>query len=527
MKTRKRELLALLSAARHHRVLTLGLPVAFSALARLPSTAGPLALLDRAAPTSPYATFACLALLPRFVLTGGRASATDAASPRTHPVRMPWDDASRPPTEVARAWRTLADARGEATEAGCPLALAEELLLAAQGSLDPALATAPFTCGFVGALGYGAAHLVESLAPDPRPRAPSPDVALLFADAVLFTDDADGRVAQLSIVGRGATMDAATRDADAIEARVRALLLPGPWCEPPAPPHPSATPRVVSRHDAASYARLVERAKEHIVAGDAFQLCLTHQLTVEPPPEHPSALYAALRAENPAPFASFLRIGALALVSSSPERFLRLSSAGIAQARPIKGTRPRGATPAEDERLAQELAASEKDGAENDMIVDLLRNDLARVSVPGSVRVLERRVVERHPTVHQLVSTIESRLHPGLGPFDLLRAAFPGGSMTGAPKVRAVDLLAELEPEERGVYSGAVGYVDVRGTLDVAIVIRSFVLTPGVCAFGVGGGVVFDSDPRAEWLETLDKARALVRALARYFGREVHWEHRP
>jgi len=387
----------------------------------------------------------------------------------------------------------------------------------------------PYACGFVGFVGDGVAHLVESLDGLPvRPREDAPDLALLFADAVLFADDADATTAKLSLVGRGASHEAARAAADALEARIRALLAPGPWCAPrEARALEAAAPRVVSRHSAASYAALVARAKESIAAGEVFQLCVTHTLSVEPAPREPAALYEALRAANPAPFSSYLRLAGVHVVSSSPERFLRVTREGAVQARPIKGTRPRGATVEEDARLAEELAASEKDGAENDMIVDLLRNDLARVSVPGSVRVRERRVVEPHARVHQLVSTIESRLSPGRGPVDLLCAAFPPGSMTGAPKVRAVELLAELEPRERGVYAGALGYLDANGALDTSVAIRTFVLTRGACTFGVGGGVVHDSEPLAEWQETLDKARALVAALEAYFGLPVGWEHRP
>ncbi|MBL0198267.1 MAG: anthranilate synthase component I family protein [Myxococcales bacterium] len=530
------ELVAWLSAGRVHRVVDVALPCALAGLVRLPEAAGPLALLDRAVRGSPYATTARVALAPRFTLTAGRLASGGSAT-----LRMPWDDAACPPRLVDQAETLVTDLRGEEpTEArleGCPLGLVERLLRAAAGSVPAAAECGPYACGFVGFFGDGVSHFVESLQGLPaRPREAAPDLALLFTDAVLFADDADGWTAKLSLVGRGPSHAAARSDAEALEARVRALLAAGPWCAPraarPADPAPPAAPderapRIVSRHSAESYSALVARAKESIAAGEVFQLCVTHTLAVEPRPRDPAALYEALRASNPAPFSSYVRLAGVHLVSSSPERFLRIAPGGAVQARPIKGTRPRGATPEEDARLALELAASEKDGAENDMIVDLLRNDLARVSAPGSVRVRERRVVEPHAQVHQLVSTIESRLAPGRGAVDVLRAAFPPGSMTGAPKVRAVELLADLEPHERGVYSGAIGYLDVRGALDTSVAIRTFVLTAETCTFGVGGGVVHDSQPLAEWEETLDKARALVRALAAYFGRPVVWEHRP
>lgn len=519
------ELVAWLSAARCHRVIKLALPCALAELVRLPEAAGPLALFDRAVHNSPYATTARLALAPRFTLTAGRLG-SDAAR------AMPWDDSACPPRVVDDAVSRLTDLRGdapaEAALEGCPLALVERLLHAAAKSVPEEADCGPYTSGFAGFFGYGVARFVESLRGLPaRPAEASPELGLLFSDAVLLADDADGRVARLSLVGRGATADEALRDADALEARVRAMLQPRPWCVPGVAGVADPSPRVVSRHSAESYAALVARAKEHIAAGDVFQLCVTHALAVEPAPREPAALYEALRASNPAPFSSYLRLAGVHVVSSSPERFLRVTRDGAVQARPIKGTRPRGTTPEDDRRLTRELATSEKDGAENDMIVDLLRNDLARVSVPGSVQVVERRVVEPHALVLQLVSTIESRLSPGLAAVDVLRAALPPGSMTGAPKVRAVELLAELEPRERGVYAGVLGYLDASGALDMAVAIRTFVCTRDGCTFGVGGGVVHDSDPLGEWEETRDKARAMVRALDAYFGRPVAWEHRP
>ena len=512
----KSRLLSLLSGARHHVKTAIVLPVPFASLVHVPASDGPMALLDRAVAGSGYANFACAVVAPRFTFVAERQPA-----PAEDRVRMPWDDDLRKPTRVTRARRTLRFEGESSVDEGCPFALAEELLDAAGGSVEAS--DVPFLSGFVGYFGYGAGAFVETLVADSRPRESSPDVALLFADAVLFTHDANARHATLSVVGRGATSSLAARDAEALVARVEAIV--GNLVVPP-PPRAIQEARVLSSYSARTYAELVTRAKRHVIAGDVFQLCLTHRVDVSPPPS-PAHLYDALRAKNPAPFASFLRFDDetdLTIVSSSPERFLRLSSSGVAEARPIKGTRPRGATEAEDEALARDLSTSEKDGAENDMIVDLLRNDLSKVSVPGSVEVRERRVVERHPSVLQLVSTIVSQLAPGHGPFDLLRAAFPGGSMTGAPKVRAMELLAELEPRERGVYSGALGYVDVRGTLDTAIVIRTFIFAGGTCTFGIGGGIVLDSDPLAEWRETLDKARALVDALGVVIGGSVTWK---
>lgn len=521
----KPRLLELLSGARHRRVVSVELPVPFFLLAHVPRESGPIALLDRALTTSPYAKQAFAVVAPRFTLLAERLDPSSS-----HAVRMPWDDPLRAPMRVARARRTLSFDGETSVDEGCPFDLAEELLAAAKGSVPEAVDELAFACGFIGYFGYGAAAFLETLTPRETPPSRAPDLALLFADAVLSTSDAQGCLARLGVVGRGRTDEEASRDADAIVERVHSIVATARVALDRAHAHaasrPATPPRVVTAYSPETYGALVSRARGHVVRGDVFQLCLTHQVEVVPPPSPPE-LYEALRARNPAPFASFLRIGDVTVVSSSPERFLRLSADGVAEARPIKGTRRRGASLEEDEALAEELRTSEKDGAENDMIVDLLRNDLAKVSIPGSVEVRERRIVERHPTVLQLVSTIVSRLRPPHGPIDLLRAAFPGGSMTGAPKVRAVDLLAELEPNARGVYAGAIGYVDVRGSLDTSIAIRTFVFAGGRCSFGVGGGIVEGSEPLAEWHETLDKARALIDALAAVFGCDVVWELAP
>ena len=202
------------------------------------------------------------------------------------------------------------------------------------------------------------------------------------------------------------------------------------------------------------------------------------------------------------------------VLSASPERFLKLSGRRV-ETRPIKGTRPRGLGPMHDALLGQVLAQSDKDRAENVMIVDLLRNDLSRVCVPGSVRVPELFALEQHPTVHHLVSTVVGELEPGAEAVDLLRATFPGGSITGAPKVRAMEIIAELEPTRRGVYCGSLGYLSASGEMDTSIAIRTAVVRNGTVYFQAGGGIVADSEPEAEYRETLDKARGIIRTLAR------------
>jgi len=256
----------------------------------------------------------------------------------------------------------------------------------------------------------------------------------------------------------------------------------------------------------------VARVREDIVAGDIFQANLSQRLQA-PLHEAPFDLYRRLRRRNPAPFAAYFDCGDLTVLSASPERFLRLDEHGSVETRPIKGTRPRGLGPMHDAALGRALAESEKDRAENVMIVDLLRNDLSRVCRPGSVRVPELFALEHHPTVHHLVSTVVGELTPGADAVDLVRATFPGGSITGAPKVRAMEIIAELEPTRRGVYCGSVGYLSRTGAMDTSIVIRTFVRVGHQLYFQAGGGIVADSDPELEYRETLDKARGLVLAL--------------
>ena len=227
----------------------------------------------------------------------------------------------------------------------------------------------------------------------------------------------------------------------------------------------------------------------------------------------PLDLYERLRRVNPAPFAGYFDLGDFVIASASPERFVTVRGREVST-RPIKGTRPRGATPEEDRARANELLTSAKDRAENVMIVDLLRNDLGRVCSYGSVKVESVCRLESHPTVHHLVSEVVGTLRPDRGPIDLLRAAFPGGSVTGAPKVRAMEVIAELEPTARGPYCGSLGYIGFDGGMDTSILIRTFTLGKGWMQFPVGGGIVADSRPEAEYDETLHKAAGLLRALA-------------
>jgi para-aminobenzoate synthetase component 1 len=259
------------------------------------------------------------------------------------------------------------------------------------------------------------------------------------------------------------------------------------------------------------YMKAVNRVREYIAAGDVFQVNLSQRFEADLKIS-PHELYKRLRTVNPAPFASYINFPGVAIVSASPERFLRVQG-DLVETRPIKGTRPRGKDSVEDERLAQELTHSTKDRAENLMIVDLERNDLGRVCHYGTVKVTELAILETFPTVFHLTSTVMGRLRRGKSNIDLLKATFPGGSITGAPKVRAMEIIDEIEPTERSVYTGSIGYLSFNEDMDINIVIRTFLIKKGKAYFQVGGGIIYDSDPEAEYMETLDKARALIRAL--------------
>lgn len=261
------------------------------------------------------------------------------------------------------------------------------------------------------------------------------------------------------------------------------------------------------------YCSAVMRVKEYIAAGDIYQVNLSQRFAV-PFFYNFWDTYLLLRKRNPAPYAAYLNLGDSQIVSSSPECFLTLDPASrMVETRPIKGTRPRSADPGEDQQLAAELLASEKDMAENVMIVDLERNDLGRVCEFGSVSVPDLYALESYPTVHHLVSVVTGRLRPECDAVDLLTACFPGGSITGAPKIRAMEIIDELEPVRRGVYTGAIGYLGFDGAVNLNIAIRTAVVKDGVCYFHVGGGIVADSDPDAEYQETLDKGRAFFEVL--------------
>jgi para-aminobenzoate synthetase len=266
-------------------------------------------------------------------------------------------------------------------------------------------------------------------------------------------------------------------------------------------------------HDLDRYRDLVLECQALIGDGESYEICLTNEISA-PLALDPFRTYQILRSVNPAPYAAYLALPSCAVLSSSPERFLRIDTAGVVESRPIKGTRPRGMDVDEDEALANDLRTAAKDRAENLMIVDLVRNDLGRCAELGSVHVPTLFDVESYPTVHQLVSTVRARLRDDVSPVECVRTAFPGGSMTGAPKLRTMEIIDRLEGRARGVYSGALGYFSLNGAVDLSIVIRTMVVRDGVATLGVGGAIVALSDPDDEVDETMVKARALLEVLA-------------
>jgi len=361
-----------------------------------------------------------------------------------------------------------------------------------------------FTGGFVGYLGY---ELKAECGSTLVHRSPHPDALLLFADRLLVYDHEEDTAHLIALTAREDRADA-TRWAEQTASRLRTLRAPAD----PQPPDRGGRTSFALRRSAAAYLRDIETCQAHLAAGESYELCLTNEL-VAPRCGDALGLHRVLRAVNPAPFAAFLRLGGVEISSSSPERFLALDRAGRLEARPIKGTVARGATPREDREAAAALRSAAKDRAENLMIVDVLRNDLGRVAETGSVGVPSLMAVESYETVHQLVSTVQARLRAGATIVDALRATFPGGSMTGAPKLRTMELLDRLETRPRGVYSGAIGYLAANGAADLSIAIRTIVNSPAAMTIGAGGAITVQSDSAAELRELLLKARAPLDAV--------------
>ncbi|WP_106188242.1 aminodeoxychorismate synthase component I [Umezawaea tangerina] len=395
--------------------------------------------------------------------------------------------------DVWTARVTVRGADGESTHDGPFLDWLERDL--AEHAVRPPDLPFEFALGWVGYLGY---ELKAECGGDAAHRSETPDAEMVFADRAVVFDHLTRRAHLLALTDDGWF--------DRVEAVLREVRpLPGPVPG-------TASGEVRLRHARPHYLKLVDACLEAITAGETYEVCLTNQVTRRGEVD-PWAAYRFLRRESPAPFAAFLRFGGLSVLSTSPERFLRVDRAGVVESEPIKGTRPRGRTPEEDDALRHDLATSEKDRAENLMIVDLVRNDLGRNAEVGSVEVPRLFDVETYATVHQLVSGVRARLRTGASAVRCVRDAFPGGSMTGAPKIRTMQILDGLEGGPRGVYSGALGYFSLSGSADFSIVIRTLVVHDDKVSFGVGGAVIALSDPAAEFEETAVKATAMLRLL--------------
>lgn len=366
--------------------------------------------------------------------------------------------------------------------------------------------------GAVGYFSYDLGRLLERLPERAENDLGLPECRFAFYDSGVVLDQLQGN-AYLVSTGLPLVGEAGRHRAEERLAYWRSLLT-APAAREPAQAERRERHRgscLQANFTREAYCRAVERALEYIAAGDIYQVNISQRFTAQLETE-PWELYRRLRHLNPAPFAAFLRFPEVTVAGSSPERFLLVEGDRV-ETRPIKGTRPRGRTPAEDAALREELRTSEKDRAELLMIVDLERNDLGRVCRTGSVEVPELYCLESYATVYHLVSTVTGRLPAGKNIFHLLPAVFPGGSITGAPKIRSMEIIEELEPVRRGIYTGSLGYIDFAGRADLNIVIRTFVLKEGRVFFQVGGGIVADSRPELEYQETLDKARALLGAL--------------
>lgn len=401
--------------------------------------------------------------------------------------------------------------RWKTGEPGDPVAAMRQALATHRAVRVPG--TPPFSGGLVGHLAYDAVRLYEPRVPIANPdELGFPDVLLMDFDEVVAFDNVRHSM-HVMVEVRCEPMDDPRKLYEAAVRRIRATLvtLAAPLVDRRT--RKAAAPaRLVPRVAKADYLAAVERAKEYIKAGDCQQIVLAQRFDAEvsvPPFE----IYRSLRRVNPSPYLFFVKDGERALVGSSPETLIKLRD-GEVTLRPIAGTRPRGKTPAEDAALEAELRADPKENAEHVMLVDLGRNDVGRVSAVGSVKLTQLKIVERYSHVMHLVSEVKGRLADGLSAVDVLRAGFPAGTVSGSPKVRAMQIIDELEPARRGPYAGAVGYFDRGGDMEMCIAIRTLMANGRRVSVQAGGGLVYDSVPEAEYQETLNKSRAVFTAVA-------------
>lgn len=394
-------------------------------------------------------------------------------------------------------------------ESADPLSCVKELL--AQFTPVEVDGLPRFFGGAVGYLGYDMVRHFESLATEKPALLDAYESYFLITDTIVIFDTMRQKIKVVSnahISGEATLSEAydrATEKIDAIISRLRTPL-PAPADAPPAPPV-----QLASNMSRADFEEAVEKAKEYVRSGDIIQVVLSQRFSGELTAD-PLDIYRVLRTLNPSPYMFFLRLDDTVIAGASPEVMVRKEGERV-ELRPIAGTRPRGATPDDDARLADELLADPKECAEHVMLVDLGRNDLGRVCTTGSVKVSELMLIERYSHVMHIVSNVQGQLSDGRDAFDLVRATFPAGTLSGAPKVRAMQIIDELEPVRREVYGGAVGYFSFSGNMDLAIAIRTLVIKDGKIHLQTGAGIVADSDPAAEWQETVNKGMAVMRAV--------------
>jgi anthranilate synthase component 1 len=405
-------------------------------------------------------------------------------------------------------YRVLSTREGDKTD---PLNLITEEL--GKHELVPVSGLPDFCGGAVGYLAYEMVRRLEELpSPDSDPLA-LPESVFMFVDTLLIFDHAAKKIKIVSHAHPDGDADSAYQAAiRKIEDLAKRLEKPLKYPQYSTAPGTPAEPAEISSNlTRAEFEANVEKARQYITEGEAIQIVLSQRLSRRTT-AHPFDIYQALRSINPSPYMFFFDLKDFQIIGSSPEILVRTVN-GMVITRPLAGTRRRGKTPAEDERLEKELRNDEKERAEHIMLVDLGRNDIGRVSLPGTVKVSELMEVERYSHVMHLVTNVEGKLCPALTPFDALRACFPAGTVSGAPKIRAMEVIAELEPDKRGPYAGCVGYFSFSGNMDTAITIRTIILTNGIAHVQAGAGIVYDSVPTREYEETLNKARALLKAI--------------
>jgi len=405
-------------------------------------------------------------------------------------------------------YRVITTREGDNTD---PLRLiAEEL---GKYRLVPVSGLPDFCGGAVGYLAYEMVRRLEKLpSPDSDPLA-LPESVLMFVDSLLIFDHATHKIKIVSHARPDGDADSAYQAAvakidDLVNRLEQPLAHPQPITAADTPIKPAEISSNLTREE---FEAGVEKARQYITEGEAIQIVLSQRLSRRTS-AHPFNIYRALRSINPSPYMFFLDLKDFQLIGSSPEILVRAVD-GTVTTRPLAGTRPRGKTKLEDKRLEKELRNDEKERAEHIMLVDLGRNDIGRVSLPGTVKVSELMDVERYSHVMHLVTNVEGKLRTDMTPFDTLGACFPAGTVSGAPKIRAMEIIAELEPDKRGPYAGCVGYFSFSGNMDTAITIRTIVMTNGIAHVQAGAGIVYDSVPAREYEETLNKARALLNAI--------------